>query len=61
MLVVAGVHALGSVGAVDYLADHLAELYREVGQRRFSMVIASTHEGEQVEESEAVCGPLLHE
>jgi hypothetical protein len=60
LLVVAGTHALGSVGAVDYLSKHLPELYAEVGTNRFSMVIRSTHDGEVVVTSEPVCPPRIH-
>lgn len=60
MLLVAGVHALGSVGAVDWLVGHAAELHRAVGDRPFSMVVGSRHDGERVEESEALCGPTPH-
>ena len=48
MLLIAGVHALGSVGAVDYLTGHAAELYRQVGEGTFSMITASRHDGERV-------------
>jgi hypothetical protein len=61
MLVVAGIHALGSVGAVEYLSRHLPDLYRIVGQERFSMVIRSSHDAETVTESEAACLPRVHE
>jgi hypothetical protein len=61
MLVIAGVHALGSVGAVDYLARHLGELYAQVGSRRFSMVVVSHHDGETVTGSELRCPPRIHE
>jgi hypothetical protein len=61
MLLIAGVHALGSVGAVDYLAGHAAELYRKVGDGLFSMVTASRHDGERVLESEALCPARRHD
>lgn len=61
MVVVAGVHALGSVGAIDYLARHLPEIYAEVGTRRWSMVVASEHDGDTVTRSEALCRPRTHE
>jgi hypothetical protein len=61
LLLIAGVHALGSVGAVDYLVRHAAELYRQVGDRPFSMVTASRHDGERVVGSEALCPPRPHE
>jgi hypothetical protein len=60
MLLIAGIHALGSVGAVDYLAGHAAELYRQVGDGLFSMVTASRHDGERVLESEALCPARRH-
>lgn len=41
VLVVAGVHALGSLGAVDYLAAKLPALYAEVGASSFSMALRS--------------------
>jgi hypothetical protein len=61
MLLIAGVHALGSVGAVDYLAGHAAELYRQIGDGLFSMVTASRHDGERVLESEALCPARRHD
>jgi hypothetical protein len=60
MLLIAGVHALGSVGAVDYLVTHAADLYEEVGDGLFSMVTASRHDGERVLESEALCPARRH-
>lgn len=60
LLVIAGVHALGSVGAVDYLARHLPDLYADVGTSPFSAVIRSSHDGETVLESELVCPPQVH-
>jgi hypothetical protein len=60
MLLVAGVHALGSVGAVDYLMNHLAELYQVAGDRPFSMVTGSRHDGDRVVESRALCPPRVH-
>lgn len=60
VLLVAGVHALGSVGAVDWLVRHAAELYREVGGGPFSLVTASRHDGERVVASEALCPARRH-
>jgi len=61
LLIIAGVHALGSVGAVDFLLRELPRLFEIVGQRRFSMVIGSAHDGDKVLFSEAVIPPCLHE
>lgn len=60
MLLIAGVHALGSLGAVDWLVAHAAELYRRVGDGPFSMVTASRHDGERVLGSEALCPARPH-
>ena len=60
VLLVAGVHALGSVGAVDWLVGHAAELYRQVGEGPFSMVTASRHDGERVVTSQALCPARRH-
>ncbi|MGA3526804.1 hypothetical protein [Melissospora conviva] len=60
-LVVAGVHALGSAGAVDYLARNLPDLYAQVGTRPFSMVVISDHDGETVTRSELLCPPRVHQ
>lgn len=60
-LLIAGVHALGSLGAVDWLVGHAAELYHQVGDGPFSMVTASRHDGEQVLESEALCPARRHD
>jgi len=61
MLLIAGVHALGSLGAVDWLVTHAAELYRRVGDGPFSMVTRSRHDGERVLESEALCPARPHQ
>ena len=45
LFVIAGVHAIGSVGAVEHLARVLPELYQSVGERPWSGVIASDQEG----------------
>jgi len=60
MLLIAGVHALGSLGAVDYLIEHAGVLYGEVGDQPFSMLTASRHDGEQVVESRVLCPPRRH-
>ncbi len=60
-IIIAGVHALGSVGAVHYLINHFEELYAQVGTKRFSMVIESVHSKDTVVSSKAVVTPCLHE
>lgn len=43
-LLIAGVHAIGSLGVANYLAEHLAELYDQAGTDQFSMVIGCAYE-----------------
>lgn len=37
---IAGLHALGSVGAAHYLTEHVADLWAELGEDSFSMVLS---------------------
>lgn len=60
LVLIAGVHAIGSLGAVHYLRTNLAELHREIGTQNFSMVITSTHDGQEILTSEAACPPQIH-
>ncbi|GAB3158311.1 hypothetical protein GCM10027059_02820 [Myceligenerans halotolerans] len=43
-LYIAGIHAQGTLGAAQFVADNLKELYKELKTRRFSTIIASTFE-----------------
>jgi hypothetical protein len=61
VLIIAGVHALGSLGAIDYLSGALPELYAAVGTKPFSVVIRSEHDGDRVVRSEPACLPRVHE
>jgi hypothetical protein len=38
-LYLAGIHAMGTLGAAHYLADHIEELYKEVRNNRWSTLI----------------------
>lgn len=60
LFVIAGIHALGSLGAVDYLTANLRTLYATVGQAPFSLVVRSTFDGTTVTKSEALWGPRAH-
>lgn len=57
---IAGIHAIGSLGAATYLREHLDELWRDVGDQAASMVIGSTHDGAQITAAKLVLGPVLH-
>jgi hypothetical protein len=61
LFLVAGVHAIGSLGAVHYLTSNLRNIYDQVGTRNFSMVIASEHNDRgEIKTSEAACLALPH-
>lgn len=59
-LVLAGVHALGSVGAVAHVGSYLADLHAAVGMSDFSMVVRSSFDGLTPLTTEAVWGPTTH-
>jgi transcriptional regulator with XRE-family HTH domain len=63
-LVIAGVHAIGSLGAVQYLTQPaaLAELHHTVGTKPFSMVLSSsfTRSPLRILNSEPLAPPRLH-
>jgi hypothetical protein len=63
-LLIAGVHAVGSLGVAHYLSQdkNLALLYEQVGLDRFSMVIGSTFAGSprQITSSQAITPPRRH-
>jgi hypothetical protein len=42
-LYLAGIHAMGTLGAGKYLEDHIEELYREVKTRRFSVLLEAKY------------------
>jgi hypothetical protein len=59
-LYVAGVHSIGSLGAVTYLSEHLPQLYDELGNETFSMVVASEYDEatEEILSTTALTQPL---
>jgi len=54
---IAGIHSPGSRGVVHYLAHHLAELYREVGEQSFSVGIRCQLDNLTVTDSAILTGP----
>lgn len=59
-VLIAGVHALGSVGAANYLAENLPEIHQKVGSADFSLVISSSFVGLEPNATEAIWGPKIH-
>lgn len=60
-LVIAGIHALGSVGAASHLATNLPDIHALVGTEDFSMVVRSTFTGLTPDTTETAWGPATHE
>ncbi|MDQ0843360.1 sigma-70 family RNA polymerase sigma factor [Streptomyces sp. V1I6] len=62
-LLIAGVHAVGSLGVAHYLSGHLAELYEQIGSAPFSMVISCEYEpgSKRITNTRAVTDILRHE
>lgn len=44
MFLIAGVHAIGSVGAVEFLAKHAREIYDQVHEGNWSAIVRSSHD-----------------
>lgn len=65
LIVVAGIHAIGSLGAIAYLTNtaNLHELHSAVGRRPFSMVVESefTRSPLAIRAARAVTKPLVHD
>lgn len=62
-LLIAGVHAIGSLGASRYLARHLRSLHAATEGRPFSMVIGCGYDAtsKSILDAYPVTGPLLHQ
>lgn len=55
---VAGIHALGSIAAATHLVAGLPELWRDMGERSFSMVVRGDFENQKPTGVDVVAGPL---
>jgi hypothetical protein len=56
---VAGIHAIGSHGALHYLTNNLRHLYGETGEAEFSCIIRSEYDGLTVTASDLAAGPFV--
>ncbi|MCL2849664.1 MAG: hypothetical protein FWE61_06435 [Micrococcales bacterium] len=54
---VAGLHAIGSLGAVQHLADHAGGIYAATGDDSFSLVVTSTYDGLEITSTTSTYGP----
>ena len=59
VLHVAGIHAIGSLGALHYVTRHLSELHRSTGNAEFSCIIGAKYDGLDVTASELISGPVV--
>ena len=55
------VHAIGALGAVHYIENHLPDLYREVKTRGFSLAVRATFDDNRATASELVTPIYRHE
>ena len=55
---IAGIHAIGSLGAIHYLAAHLAELFAQAGDTSFSLVVRASYDGLAITGSSLAAGPF---
>ncbi|MHB8457070.1 MAG: hypothetical protein ACYDBS_05200 [Acidimicrobiales bacterium] len=56
---IAGIHAIGSVGAAAHLARAVADLFEEAGDVSFSMIIGCRFDGIEITSTETVAGPYV--
>jgi transcriptional regulator with XRE-family HTH domain len=54
---VAGIHSPGSRGVIHFLTGHLAAIYRDTGDRSFSIAVRCHLDGVNVTGSELLAGP----
>jgi len=59
VLHIAGIHAIGSLGAVHFLRASAAELFEQAGDRPFSLAVRADYDGLVIVGSELVVGPYL--
>jgi hypothetical protein len=55
---IAGIHAIGSLGAVHYLSRHLADLFTQAGDTSFSLVVRASYDGLAITGSSLAAGPF---
>lgn len=56
---IAGIHAIGSLGAAHYLSKNLADLFHETGDTSFSLVVRTDYDGLTITDSDVAAGPYI--
>ncbi|MFI6030437.1 hypothetical protein [Amycolatopsis magusensis] len=56
---IAGIHSIGSLGAVDYLTRSLGEVFGQVGDQQCSFIVRSSSDGLTITGSELLAGPFV--
>lgn len=56
---IAGIHAIGSLGVAKFLTTHAGELWQQVDDASYSLVIRTTYNGLTITDSELAAGPYI--